>query len=68
MENVLNILLTIGIRTLEVLFILGAAGSVLVLVLTTIDDAKVLFSGDEKHPGRTSVEAVPPTATAQLAR
>ncbi len=45
----MGILVTVAIRVLEGLFILGAAGSVLVLILTTIDDAEVLFSSDEKH-------------------
>ena len=32
------------------MFFLGALGSIVVLVLTTIDDVKVLFSSDhEKH-------------------
>lgn len=44
-----NMVLVGAIRLLEGMFILGAAGSVLVLILTTIDDAKVLFSSDEKH-------------------
>ena len=42
-------LLAVAVRVLEGMFILGAGGSVLVLILTTIDDAKVLFSSDEKH-------------------
>ena len=48
MATFLDIAVTVGIKVLEGLFILGAAGSVLVLILTTIDDAKVLFSSDEK--------------------
>ena len=41
----------IAIRVLEGMFLLGAVGSVLVLVLTTIDDAKVLFSNDDNEEG-----------------
>lgn len=41
-------MLGIAIRVLEGMFLLGAVGSVLVLILTTIDDAKVLFSSDDK--------------------
>ncbi len=42
-------LLVVAIRLLEGMFAIGAVGSVLVLILTTIDDVKVLFSTDEKH-------------------
>jgi hypothetical protein len=35
-----------AVRILEGLFAIGAVGSVLVLILTTIDDVKVLFGGD----------------------
>ena len=39
-----------AVRLLEGMFLVGALGSVLVLILTTIDDARVLFSSDEqKH-------------------
>jgi len=41
----------VAIRILEGLFALGAVGSVIVIVLTTIDDMRLLFSGDdEKAP------------------
>ena len=49
METLGNMALSVGVRVLEGMFALGVAGSVLVLILTTIDDAKVLFSSDEKH-------------------
>ena len=39
-------MLILAVRILEGLFAIGAAGSVLVLILTTIDDVKVLFGGD----------------------
>lgn len=48
MATFLETAITVGIKVLEGMFILGALGSVLVLILTTIDDAKVLFSSDEK--------------------
>ena len=39
-----------AVHLLEGMFLVGVLGSVLVLVLTTIDDARVLFSSDEqKH-------------------
>jgi hypothetical protein len=41
-------MLILGVRILEVLFAIGAVGSVLVLILTTIDDIGVLFGGDEE--------------------
>ena len=49
METLGNTVLLMAVRLLEGMFALGVLGSVLVLVLTTIDDAKVLFSSDEKH-------------------
>ncbi len=49
MEAFENTALLVAVRVLVGLFAIGAAGSVLVLILTTIDDAKVLFSSDEKH-------------------
>jgi len=39
-------MLILAVRILEGLFAIGAVGSVLVLILTTIDDVKVLFGGD----------------------
>ena len=39
-------MLIVAVRILEGLFAIGAVGSVLVLILTTIDDVKVLFGGD----------------------
>ena len=46
-------MLGIAIRILEGMFLVGAVGSVFVLILTTIDDVKVLFaSDDEKEPAR----------------
>ena len=40
-------MLIVAVRILEGLFAIGAVGSVLVLILTTIDDVKVLFGGDD---------------------
>jgi hypothetical protein len=40
-------MLIVAVRILEVLFAIGAVGSVLVLILTTIDDIGVLFGSDE---------------------
>ena len=41
-------LLTIAIRVLETLFVLGVIGSAAVVVLTAIEDFKTLFVKDEK--------------------
>jgi hypothetical protein len=41
-------LLTIAIRVLETLFVVGAIGSFLVVVLTGIEDFKMLFMKDER--------------------
>jgi len=37
----------IAIKLLECLFVLGSAGSVLVLVLTTIEDFEMLIGSDD---------------------
>ena len=41
-------LLTIAIRVLETLFVVGAIGSAIVVVLTTIEDVKTLFKKDNE--------------------
>jgi hypothetical protein len=46
-------LLTIAIRVLETLFVLGVVGSAVVVVLTAIEDFKMLFMKDQKDT-RTS--------------
>ena len=46
-------LLTITIRVLETLFVVGAIGSAIVVVLTGVEDFKMLFMKDEKD-ARTS--------------
>ena len=45
-------LLTIAIRVLETMFVLGAVGSAVVVVLTGIEDFKMLFVKEDK-PTRT---------------
>jgi hypothetical protein len=44
-------MVTVAIRILEGLFAVGAIGSAIVIVLTTIDDARLLFSRDERVAG-----------------
>jgi hypothetical protein len=41
-------LLTIAIRVLEAMFVLGAVGSAIVVVLTAIEDFQMLFVKDKK--------------------
>ena len=48
-----SMLLTTAIRLLEGLFVLGAVGSAIVVLLTAVEDFKMLFARDEKVP-RTS--------------
>ncbi|HLO06859.1 MAG TPA: hypothetical protein VK198_09480 [Terriglobales bacterium] len=43
-------LLTSAIRLLEALFVLGAVGSAIVVLLTAVEDFKMLFAKDEKVP------------------
>jgi hypothetical protein len=45
-------MLTAGIRTIEVLFVVGVAGSALVIVLTTIEDVRTLFKKENEHQSR----------------
>ena len=50
MEAIISTSINLALHLLEGMFFLGALGSVVVLVLTTIDDVKVLFTSDnEKH-------------------
>lgn len=41
-------LLTIAIRVLETMFVLGVVGSAIVVVLTAIEDFQMLFMKDKK--------------------
>jgi hypothetical protein len=43
-------LITIAVRFLEVMFVVGAIGSAVVLVLTAIEDFEVLFKKDKNPP------------------
>jgi len=44
-----HVFITILARFLEGLFVIGSIGSVIVLVLSGIDDIKTLFGGEEEH-------------------
>jgi preprotein translocase subunit Sss1 len=41
-------MLTIAIRTLETMFVLGIIGSAIVVILTSIEDFKTLFKKDNE--------------------
>ena len=47
-------LLTIAIRVLEAMFVLGLAGSAVVVVLTSIEDFRTLFTKDERTTGTSN--------------
>jgi hypothetical protein len=43
------IIVTVLVRILEAMFVLGAMGSVVVLVLSGIEDLKLLFGREEQN-------------------
>jgi hypothetical protein len=45
----MSILVVLGVRFLEGMFIVGALGSVVVLVLSGIEDLETLFGMDDKE-------------------
>jgi hypothetical protein len=45
----MNIFVIVIVRFLEGLFVVGSLGSVIVLVLSGIEDLKTLFGGEEEH-------------------
>jgi len=49
----MGFLLIAGIRLLEFLFIVGAIGSAIVLVLTGIEDVETLMGSDEPNHTKT---------------
>jgi hypothetical protein len=44
----MQLIVSIGIRVLEFIFVIGVLGCTIVLILTLIEDAKMLFGRDEK--------------------
>jgi hypothetical protein len=44
-----HVFITILVRFLEGMFVIGSIGSVIVLVLSGIEDIKTLFGGEEEH-------------------
>jgi hypothetical protein len=55
-------LLLLLFRFLEIIFLIGVAGSLLVLVITTVEDLAVLFEKDAPAPG-TGVSAQVPAVS-----
>lgn len=51
----ISMLLTAVIRMLETLFVVGVVGSAIVVILTAVEDVKMLFMKDQKAI-RTSQE------------
>lgn len=45
----MEVLVSIGVRLLEAMFVLGGVGSVVVLILTSIEDVGTLASSDENE-------------------
>jgi hypothetical protein len=43
----MGMLAIIGVRALETMFTVGIAGSIIVLILTGIEDVETLFGSDE---------------------
>ena len=57
-------MLVLAVRILETMFVAGAAGCVVVLVLTAIEDVRTLFGLDEKeYPGEGAGVRSPLTAS-----
>ena len=50
-------MLVIAIRLLEGMFVVGSAGCVVVLILTSIDDLRVLFGGDKERENTARSES-----------
>lgn len=48
----MELLITLGIRLLETMFVVGGIGSLLVLVLTGIEDIETLFGSDDPNRQR----------------
>lgn len=68
--NSLNInmdtLISVLVRILEAIFILGILGSSVVLILTLIEDAKSLLPGGDKKESDVKVSARPSAAQSQF--
>lgn len=45
----MEVLVRIGVRLLEAIFVVGGIGSVIVLLLTSIEDIGTLVSSDERE-------------------
>jgi hypothetical protein len=49
----MNILVAILIRVVEVMFVVGVAGSAIVVVLTSVEDFRMLFEKETPSGGKT---------------
>ena len=52
-------LISVAVRILETIFMVGLAGSAVVLVLTLFEDAKSLLPGDDRKESETSATPQP---------
>ena len=50
------VMLVIAVRILETIFVIGAVGCVVVLMLTAIEDVRTLFGLDEKEYPETGTD------------
>jgi hypothetical protein len=48
----MELLITLGVRLLETMFVVGGIGSFLVLILTGIEDIETLFGSDDPNRQR----------------
>jgi hypothetical protein len=48
----MELLITLGVRLLETMFVVGGIGSLLVLILTGIEDIETLFGSDDPNRQR----------------
>lgn len=56
----MDVLITLLIRILEAMFVVGVAGSAVVWVLTTVEDVENMFAGDEPAGGGAETESQQP--------
>ena len=50
-ESIMDVLIHTGVRVLEVLFVVGWAGSLLVLLLSGVEDVRIIFDKDKPVDG-----------------
>jgi len=57
--TIVDTMISIAVRILETIFMVGLVGSAVVLLLTLVEDAKSLLPGEEKKESETQTRAVP---------